>query len=76
VFRFGDFCVDTEADPDVISLSSTGQAVNLHLGLTPDLVANRKYTGRLTVYLTGEDNGIAWEDYIVQTETWPVCPAS
>jgi hypothetical protein len=76
VFRFGDFCVDTDNDPDIISLNTAGQAVNLHLGLIPDLVAGRRYEGYLTIYIVGEKDGTAWEEYKVEVEEWPVCSTS
>lgn len=76
VFSFGDFCVDTDNDPDVISIATSGQAIELHLGLIEDLVANRRYDGYLTIYVTGEEDGTAWDEYTVQTEEWPICPSS
>jgi hypothetical protein len=75
VLRFGEFCVDSDVDTDVIYfLDSDKQVLCLRLGLTADLVVGKYKKGTLTVWDSLSEFGIAWAEITVVVKPWAVCP--
>ena len=74
IFRFGDYCIDTEDLVPLISLEENATRVEMKLGQITGLVAG-KYTGYLTIYDATNTNGLPWEKLTVVVWPWPVCPA-
>jgi hypothetical protein len=76
VFRFSDYCLDTDTDVDGhIALAENATVVELKPGLISGLVAGQ-YAGWLTIYDALNPDGIAWgEEIIVNVRAWSSCPA-
>ena len=73
VFRFGDFCADTNVAGDPIQLIEDATKVQVQAGLIPDLVEG-SFEGKLTVFDTLSENGLAWGKAIkIKVISWPVC---
>jgi hypothetical protein len=73
-FKFGDYCIDTVNDAAKIALTESKTRVEITAGHISGLAVG-VYEGKLTCYDAEATNGIAWEDFNVQVETWPVCEA-
>jgi hypothetical protein len=76
VFKFGVYCIDTDEVGDPIELSADATKVHLQLGLIPLLAPGRHRDGKLTIYDAEHPEGLAWADYRVRVESWPVCEVS
>jgi hypothetical protein len=73
MFKFGDFCVDTDNLDDPIELIEDNKKIQMQLGLVPGIQPGI-YDGRLTVFDTGAPMGIAWGDPVkVKVYTWETC---
>ena len=73
VFRFGDFCVDTNVAGDPIELIENATKVQVQAGLIPGLVEGG-YEGKLTIFDTLSDNGFAWGRAVkIKVILWPIC---
>lgn len=75
VFKFGDYCIDTEIDTDVIYFDdSDNQVLCLKLGLIDDLSPlSGTISGQLTLFDNTNTNGIAWVLVPVLIKTWTLC---
>ena len=73
-FKFGPYCLDTEAEspPAPIALTSNATVVEMQLGLV-DNIKPGPYTGKLTVYDNPHPTGIAWTHVPLLVEVWPAC---
>ena len=73
VFKFGDYCVDTDEalDADYISLETNATRVALRLGGISGLAAGL-YKGYLTIFDAVNTKGLPWVDFTVHALPWPV----
>ena len=74
VLKSSSFCLDTDVDTTLIYFETTdNQTLCLKPGLITGLTTGQRIVAYLTLYDTVNTNGIAWEDFLVITSTWPVC---
>jgi hypothetical protein len=75
VFRFGDYCIDTDEveHADLISLTENATQVEMKIGMISGLVQGT-YKGWLTIFDAVNTNGIPWQLCKVQVWPWPICP--
>ncbi len=75
VFKFGNYCIDTNVDSaEIIELINDAQVVQMRLGLVPKLVPGAYRRGTLTLFdaLTPV-HGKAWIRADVRAQYWPIC---
>jgi len=71
VFKFGDYCLDTDVDSDVIYFAdSDNQVLCLKLGLVDDIVAGVYRNEKITIYDAVNIYGIAWAKVNVKINSW------
>jgi len=76
ILKFGDYCVDTDNDPDNIYFlsGSDNQILCFRLGLIPDIVSGRYRAGMLTLVEAGDIFYDAWSSVDIWVKPWSVCP--
>ena len=73
MLRFGEYCIDTAVDTDVIYFAdSDNQVLCFKLGQVED-IATGKYKGQITIFDAEADDGLAWDSVVVRILEWPVC---
>ncbi len=73
IFRFGEYCIDTDNPHHPISLIDNSKAVRMQLGLVNNLQIGRAI-GRLTIYDTVVTEGIAWGESVkINIQEWKTC---
>ncbi len=73
IFRFGEYCLDTDIDTDLIWFKNDKQTVVMQPGLVENLIPN-KCVGNLTIFDSNNPHGLAWGRTVkVDIKKWPLC---
>ena len=73
VFRFGNYCLDTDLHPDLFYFLDSNRIIAIKLGLVPNLITGT-HRGQFTVFDAEHPNGCAWKRASVRAYTWEKCP--